>query len=523
MKRRLAEVFQTVGLPPYTYVKPPYYSEVRADIEQPGKHVLVEGPSGIGKTCVIWKAMEELKWHEGQAFKYISCRDDSASSTFQSFLDLAHAGQPTQWPALIVDDFHLLDEALKHDLGSRLKRIADFLFAGNPTAKVILIGIPASGTSLISDAKDLGPRLGSYRPRRADDRDILKLIGEGENELNVLFDDESVLLAEIDGNFWLAQYICNKICATNEVFETSDETAVLSYDMLTIRKRLMEELSPRYLDTAATFSKGKKWRPGGNKPYLEILLALKQIPDSVISFDRVLGAVAERRKPGIKAVRKRIASIIHSPEKGVDLRKQLAFNDDNFSMEDPLFRYFLNFLDQSELFSRLGIDAHAADAGRIYPYDIGFSFAGEVRELVEQVNSELKDEDVVTFYDYDQQAFLLAQDLEETLARIYSESCRYYLVFLDATYREKVWTRYERDIMTRPGRANHIIPVVVDDEGLAGTVGIPGTIGRIDLRDAWRSHVPNTELTREEINIIRNRCIIPLLEKLDTTEDHGVV
>ncbi len=40
-KRKLGEVFKTVGLPPYTYVKPRHFDEVRADIEQAGKHVLI--------------------------------------------------------------------------------------------------------------------------------------------------------------------------------------------------------------------------------------------------------------------------------------------------------------------------------------------------------------------------------------------------------------------------------------------------------------------------------------------------
>jgi hypothetical protein len=31
-KKKLEEVFKTVGLPPYTYVKPAYYGEVKADI-----------------------------------------------------------------------------------------------------------------------------------------------------------------------------------------------------------------------------------------------------------------------------------------------------------------------------------------------------------------------------------------------------------------------------------------------------------------------------------------------------------
>ena len=91
----------------------------------------------------------------------------------------------------------------------------------------------------------------------------------------------------------------------------------------------------------------------------------------------------------------------------------------------------------------------------------------------------MKAEDVVTFYDYDQQAFLLALDLEKTLGRVYAESCRYYLVFLDKYYRDKVWTRYEKDVTTRHGRKEHIIPVLLDDSGAEGAVGIPATIGRI--------------------------------------------
>jgi len=80
-----------------------------------------------------------------------------------------------------------------------------------------------------------------------------------------------------------------------------------------------------------------------------------------------------------------------------------------------------------------------------------------------------------------------------------------------------VWTQYERDILTRPGRANHIIPVIVDDEGMAGTVGIPNTIGRIDLRDVWRTRSKWDGWSEEARQVIRNRCILPLLEKLDSS------
>lgn len=88
-KKKLEDVYKTVGLPPYTYVKPSYYGEVRADISQPGKHLLIEGPSGIGKTCVVYKVFEELQWLKDEHFSYVSCRDDGATARITKFFDQA--------------------------------------------------------------------------------------------------------------------------------------------------------------------------------------------------------------------------------------------------------------------------------------------------------------------------------------------------------------------------------------------------------------------------------------------------
>ena len=516
-KKKLEEVFKTVGLPPYTYIKPPYYGEVRADITQPGKHLLIEGPSGIGKTCVAFKVFEELKLEQNRDFLYVSCRDAGAVETIEDFFSKASVGAPTPTAILVIDDFHLLPTARRAEIGSLLKRLSDRAFESKAPPKAILIGIPTTGVSLLSDAYDLGPRLGTYVLKRVSDVEIDKLITEGENALQILFEDRDVLLSESAGNFWLAQYICNKVCASQEVYETQDDSRIMTFDLLGIRGRLMTELSQRYMPVARTFAKGKKWRPGGNKPYLEILLALCKIPESVVTFDKLLYVLPEKRKPGIKAVRTRIAEVIHDPAKQVDLRKQIAFDPDaGFSIEDPLYRYFLTNLDPKRIYQELGVEDAVVEQANLYSYDIGFSFAGETRRLVEVANAELKKEDVVTFYDFDQQAVLLALDLEKVLGRIYAESCRFYLVFLDKNYRDKVWTKYEKDVMTRPGRKDHIIPVILDDDGADGAVGIPKTVGRIDLRDLWSEVAKTGVISQDIVNAIRNRCVLPLLEKLDT-------
>jgi hypothetical protein len=519
-KKKLEDVFKTVGLPPYTYVKPAYYGEVRADISQPGKHLLIEGPSGIGKTCVVFKVFEDLNYRQNQDFLYLSCRDDAAVDMIDGFLTAASNGAPTDIPVLVIDDFHLLSSIRRAEIGSQLKRLSDRAFEQNMPPKAILIGIPTTGVSLLLDAYDLGPRLGTYVLKRVSDAEIDKLVSEGENALNVLFEDRDVLLSESAGNFWLAQYICNKVCASQEIYETQDSPRILTFDILGIRGRLMTELSQRYMPVARIIAKGKKWRPGGNKPYLEILLALCKIPESVVTFDKLLYVLPEKRKPGIKAVRSRIAEVLLDPTKQIDLRKQIAFDaESGFSIEDPLFRYFLTNLEPKRIYQELGVEDAVVEQANLYSYDIGFSFAGEARRLVEIANAELKKEDVVTFYDFDQQAVLLALDLEKVLERIYAESCRFYLVFLDRNYREKVWTKYEKDVMTRPGRKDHIIPVIIDEAGADGAVGIPKTVGRIDLRDIWSEVQRSGVVSQDTVNAIRNRCVVPLLEKLEATSN----
>src|SRR5208282_1294937 len=119
-KKRLEDVFKTVGLPPYTYVKPAYYGEVRADISQPGKHLLIEGPSGIGKTCVTFKVFEELDWAAGEKFRYVSCRDDDAADQIKTFFDVAGKGEVPNPPIIVIDDFHLLTAGKRAEIGSLL-------------------------------------------------------------------------------------------------------------------------------------------------------------------------------------------------------------------------------------------------------------------------------------------------------------------------------------------------------------------------------------------------------------------
>lgn len=57
----LEDVFATVGMPTITYVQPTEYTALLVALRTKGKGVVVEGPSGIGKTTAVQQVLNELK------------------------------------------------------------------------------------------------------------------------------------------------------------------------------------------------------------------------------------------------------------------------------------------------------------------------------------------------------------------------------------------------------------------------------------------------------------------------------
>jgi hypothetical protein len=57
---KLEEVFRLSGVPTHTFVEPDQYNEVKVSLRTPGRCLVIEGPSGIGKTTTVTKALAEL-------------------------------------------------------------------------------------------------------------------------------------------------------------------------------------------------------------------------------------------------------------------------------------------------------------------------------------------------------------------------------------------------------------------------------------------------------------------------------
>ena len=115
-------------------------------------------------------------------------------------------------------------------------------------------------------------------------------------------------------------------------------------------------------------------------------------------------------------------------------------------------------------------------------YDLVFSFAGENRLYVAEVEAYLRGKSVSVFYDQNEEASLWGKDLAEHFDDIYRKRARYCVMFISQYYAEKMWTNHERKTALSRAlvdRSEYILPARFDDTDVPG---IRPTVAHIDLR-----------------------------------------
>lgn len=145
---RLSDVFVKSGFPEVTFVAREDFIFLKLALEQSGRGVVIEGPSGVGKTTAVKKAVEDLK-NTGLPIKRIlSARNPE---------DLDALQRLREWhnDTVIVDDFHRLDLALQQALVNYLKELAD---NASKTKKIAIVGIPRTGQALVNISYDVATR-----------------------------------------------------------------------------------------------------------------------------------------------------------------------------------------------------------------------------------------------------------------------------------------------------------------------------------------------------------------------------
>lgn len=440
----LEEVFKLSGVPTYTFVEPVEYDKLNVALRTPGRGLVVEGPSGIGKTTAVVTALGKLGL-EAKALR-LSARKKDDRDLIENLPATSNAG------LVIIDDFHRLEEKTQHAIADHLKVLAD---EERKDTKLIVVGINRVGDSLVSFAPDLNNRIDTIRFEANPDERVLQLIEKGEGALNVGLAVKDDIMKAAAGSFYLAQMLCHETCVAGGITEAQATRTKCEISYQIVVFRVMETLSRRFRPLATAFAAGPRLRREGRAPYLHILKWLAEANEWAISLGREVAKHPEQRGSVGQVVEKGYLTefLGKKPELGSVIHYQAATQI--LTVEDPQFVFFLRNLGWNKFAESVGF--LSLDFGN--RYDFALSFAGLDRAAARRLFEILSDREFSVFYDENEQSRILAENLEDYLGPIYRSEAAFVIALLGPEYPKRIWTAFESEQFKARFGQHAVIPV----------------------------------------------------------------
>lgn len=438
------EVFKLSGVPTYTFVKPVEYSKLLVALRTAGRGVVVEGPSGIGKTSAVARALEELGL--APAALRLSARRVDDVELIRELPSIRNAG------TVIVDDFHRLATDIRQSLADYIKVLAD---EERQDVKLVIIGINRAGDALIKFAPDLNARIETIEFEANPDDKVKELIELGEVALNLSLTTRDEIVGASAGSFYLAQYLCHETCVQAGILEAQLAHRVVTASFEVVRQRVMDDLSRRFMEAAVAFACGTRFRREGRAPYLHILRWLSEAQEWSIQLDRQISLHAELRGSVGQVVEKGyLKELVETKPSLVDI---FHYDDDThiLAIEDPQFVFFLRNLLWNKFAERAGFINVRFDRR----YDFALSFAGSDRAHAERLFQLLQDRQFEVFYDKNEQHRILAENVEDYLGPIYRSEAAYVVCLMGTDYPKRIWTKFESDQFKSRFGQGSVVPV----------------------------------------------------------------
>ena len=482
----LQDVFVLSGIPKHTFVQALEYPRLLVALRTPGRSIIVEGPSGIGKTTAVMSAIVEA----GLTDKVIqlSARK-SADIDFIKEL-------PGQVPfgTVLVDDFHRLDTETKRVIADLMKTLAD---EGAAHSKLIILGIPNAGQSLIQFGKDLANRVEVIPFEANPEPKVNELVTKGEAALNITLNIRDEIIREAQGSFYLAQMLAYNTCLRANILRTVPKPVETKESYESVRSHVMTTLARSFHDTAIAFARGSKLYREGRAPYLHLLYWLSQNKNWYINCKKEVDHHPEHRGSVLQVVTKGyLAKAVASTE---DIQSVLHYDVDNslLIVQDPQFVFYIRNLSWPRFAEEVGyISLEFASR-----YDFALSFAGSDRDIAEALSRQLQEHEFEIFYDKNEQHRILAEDVEEYLGPIYSSDAQLVICILGPDYPKRVWTKFEADQFKERFKTGEVIPIVLSTAPL-GVFDPASRIGHIK----WDRAADFDSQLNKAIGLLVSKC-----------------
>ena len=442
-KPLLEDVFKTSGVPTHTFVAPSEFPHLRVALRTAGRGVVIEGPSGIGKTTAVTRALDEIGM-TGRA-QILSAR---VPENMEYIAELPHT---SAFGVVVVDDFHVLPLEVKTAIADHLKVLAD---AEDETSKLVIVGINRAGDALVRHAPDLAARIDVLRFEVEPPEKLREVMRLGEEALNVKLSATAQIVTAAQGSFYLVQMLSRELCLAEGITERQDEQITVSAPYSNVKHRVMGQHESRFGPVVRRFARGPRFRPSGRANYL---LLLKWLAESdrwdIVLREEIARHPEHRRSVGQVVDKGWLAS--HASDE--DIAQILHYDPDGkvLSVEDPQLVFYLRNLDWQSFPRALGFENVELE----HVYDFALSFAGEDRPLADALNELLEADDYVVFYDLNEQARIIGEDVEAFLAPIYAADSRFVIAVLGRMYGEKRWTIFESDQFKERFDDGHVIPI----------------------------------------------------------------
>lgn len=443
----LEDVFRRQGTPTITFVEPERYNEIRLAVRERGRCVVIEGPSGIGKSTIVDRVLTDLESKE-RALS-LSAREPEHLPYIHQVIDDGPTG------FVIIDDFHRLEDAMKVQLANKMKRIAD---SGQNSDKIIVIGINKAGDSLIDFAPDLAMRIDIFRLESNPPQKIERLVNLGEQALNIRIRAGDQLIARSQGSFQIAQVLCYALCAREGIDRECAETRSLDVSLDVVVERVMEDLDRQFGDACLTFARGSQLRREGRAPYLHILKWLADKAEWSINLGEELRQNPDHRGSIGQVIEKGfLQTLLSDPKKASILSPYFHYDpaSTEFSVEDPKLVFYLKNLVWRAFTKKAGYTSEYFGGA----YDFALSFAGSERVIAEKIRDEISRREMTVFYDKDEQHRIIAENVEDYLVPIYKTEAKFVIPILSPSYPTRIWAKIESDAFKGRFGEGAVIPV----------------------------------------------------------------
>jgi hypothetical protein len=445
---KLEEVFKTGGIPTHTFVEPKKYPNILLSLRTPGRCLVIEGPSGIGKTTAVENALKSIGYSD---------RTTKLSARRPEDVEYINILPETRAVGIVlVDDFHRLPKETQSRLADYIKVIAD---TEDVTSKLIILGINRAGDNLIEFAPDLVHRIDIIRFETEPDAKIEELIQKGEKALNVRLNVSGEIVEAVSGSFYLTQLICKEICLQAGRMERDSKTESLTISFESIRAMMWDKLGMVFRRRCEKFCSGTRLKREGRAPYLHVLHWLAtgeswtlDLRDAIRHHSNQRGSVSQVVEKGY---------LKHLIDTNEEILQVLHFDQytELLTVEDPQFLFYIRNISWHKFARELGFLSVEFDR----KYDFALSFAGVDRDVAEALFNSLSESEVEVFYDKNEQHRILAEDVEEYLRPIYQTEAKFIVVLLGKEYPTRIWTKIESDAFKNRFEEGSVIPIKFAD------------------------------------------------------------